>query len=254
MEDREREKTDENNRADSIPRETDAYDLTWKWKSAQSGNSFTMRFSIKKKDIQGMDEFWDHTQSYSSIEEVYRSLLKEQGNALSSMVESYKALATKEGLNYMETLEMVVSSIQSIPYTWVLQGIDDCGKVNPSILTNLISPADYCDVRSTPPGCCDGVPYGVYAPVRFAYRKTGDCDTRSLFAYSILKSMGFDIAVMLSDSQVHSVLGVRITGIQGDGKTGSGDEAGEYYLWELTAFGPHLGMNIDGNDWYIGLK
>jgi hypothetical protein len=94
----------------------------------------------------------------------------------------------------------------------------------------------------------------VYSPVEFAVQQTADCDTRSLFAYTILKRLGFDVAIMSSREEWHSVLGVSVPNVPGDGKRGNIGNARNYFLWELTSYGHALGQYIDGSDWKIALN
>jgi hypothetical protein len=49
-------------------------------------------------------------------------------------------------------------------------------------------------------GCCNNViPIAAYTPAEFIYKKTGDCDTKALIAYALLKKFGYDAAVILGD-------------------------------------------------------
>jgi hypothetical protein len=66
--------------------------------------------------------------------------------------------------------------------------------------------------------------------------------------------MGYDVSVMLSDNEHHSVLGVKVPWLPGDGRTGNYLEGRDYYLWELTAYGPVLGQYIQGSDWRSSIK
>jgi hypothetical protein len=246
--------TDEDRKKDTTFEPKEDLELVWTWKSAKTDKNFSMPFKIKKMDFSRAEKFWSGNENSTSLSDVYLTILREEGTALDQMVSGYKSLARSDGMNYMEVMEMVVSSIQYIPYTWVLSEDGECNKLNGMQYTLLSVPKKFCDIRSNPSGCCDGVKFGVYTPVHFAVRKTADCDTRSLFAYRILKSMGYDVAVMLSKSEAHSVLGVKVPGIPGDGKTGNLNDAKHYFLWELTAFGPELGRSIEGNDWEIAIK
>ena len=205
-----------------------------------------MDFKIRKKDyIFSMQQRIGSTKSGSDL---YYEMYLNDNILLEDMIESYKKIIKSEGLDYMESMEMVVTSIQSIPY--VLVSLDNCPKSQFGL--NFI---DDCKPQKNPSGCCGlVVPFGVYTPIEFAVQRTADCDTRSLFAYTILKKLGFDVAVMVSKELSHSVLGVSFPKTPSDGKTGNIGNAKRYFLWELTTFGPVLGQDIDGNDWKIALN
>lgn len=219
---------------------------TWKWKSFD-GKNYTLNFRIKKSDYQLSQS--NRIKSNSSEGELYSEMYTTDHLALSDMINGYKAIIKNENLNYLQRMNMIVSSIQSIPYSWVLTNNPKCGE----IYRNELIPKENCSVSLNPCGCCDDImPFGVYSPVEFAVQSTGDCDTRSLFAYTIFKKLGFDVAVMINST--HSVLGVYSPKIESDGKTGNIGSARRYYLWELTGYGFVLGEDIDGYDWQIALN
>jgi hypothetical protein len=106
-----------------------------------------------------------------------------------------------------------------------------------------------CAVREDGRGCCDRVmPLGVYAPAEFMFHKKGDCDTRSLFAFLILKELGYDVAVMVSMQEGHSVLGVHMKNRKFP-KYGTDFRNKKFFLWELTARDFRLGYDVEGSDW-----
>ena len=79
---------------------------------------------------------------------------------------------------------------------------------------------------------------GLFAPVEFMSKYYGDCDTRTLFLYAILKEWGFDVVILGSDFYKHSMLGVNLPYKGGAYKTYLGKR---YYFWETTAENFNLG-------------
>ena len=79
---------------------------------------------------------------------------------------------------------------------------------------------------------------GLFAPVEFMSKYYGDCDTRTLFLYSILKAWDFDVVILGSDFYAHSMLGVNLSDKGGAYKTYLGKR---YYFWETTAENFNLG-------------
>ena len=87
-----------------------------------------------------------------------------------------------------------------------------------------------------------------------ASNETGDCDTRSLLAFTILREFGYDVAVVNSIKMGHSMLGVHVPYVPGNGVYGlTSISRKRYYLWELTATGWHLGDNYSfaSDDWWV---
>jgi hypothetical protein len=226
--------------------------FVWRWKSAVSERHYVMEFSLSKEGIRAARQNRAE-EDVTSIEDMYRRLFAKDAPILQPMISSYMQLAKSNGLNYMEAMEMVVSSIQSIDYTWVLDRNPSCGESIPTTDGGSVKiPRGNCAVLSAGRGCCDGINWGVFSPVEFVVGRKGDCDTRSVLAFTLLRRMGYDVAVMLRPT--HSVLGVNVPNVPGDGKKGNVGDAKNYYLWELTAFGQSLGEFIYGDDWYIGIK
>jgi hypothetical protein len=231
---------------DSTVKKIEYLDKVWKWKDF-NGTGYILNFRIKKNDYLFSKQQRINSGKY--LGELYYEMYVNDNKLLDDMINSYKNIIRSKGLSTYESMEMIVTSIQSIPYTYVLTSGPQCGDVDGAERL----PSENCAVSSDPCGCCENViPFAVYTPVEFAVQRTADCDTRSLFAYTILKKLGFDVAVMVNST--HSVLGVSVPNIPGDGKRGNVGIAKKYFLWELTAYGPVLGQNIDGNDWEVALN
>lgn len=169
---------------------------------------------------------------------------------LQDLIDKMKKHIQRKNLNYMESLEYVCSSIQFYKYTLINTSDEPC-----PCQTDFGTYDQSCSSK-TGKGCCSGVdPWAVYSPFEFIYLHTGDCDTRSLTAFTILKEMGFDVAVMGSDSESHSVLGVVIPGrMNSDLPMGVNAFGKRYLLWELTSRYWRLGDQVDGDDWIAELE
>jgi len=151
--------------------------------------------------------------------------------------------------HYIKSLELIVTAIQNIPYTLVLDGNETC----PTSSNNRYY-KNICEACPNGDGCCDDVgPFAVFSPLEFFIQKTGDCDTRSLFAFSVLSRLGIKSAVMVSFNEGHSVLGVESKGRSYDSE-GAGLNGKKYALWELTAKGYRIGQGVKGNDWVSTLS
>jgi hypothetical protein len=138
-------------------------------------------------------------------------------------METFIKINKEKKLNQMEFAEMVVSCIQDIPYSFVLQGNcpnkENYDDSNRAILENC-------------PECCIGnIKYGIQNPVSFIKNLKGDCDTRTVIVYSILKYFKYDVAIVNSDFYRHSIIGINLPA-SGSFKTYNGKK---YALWETTA-------------------
>lgn len=226
--------------------------LQWEWTSFDN-RKYKLSFQIDKKQV--FNASANRQNSNSAGGTLYAELYEFDKNILQNMIDGYRNIIKENNLDYYSALNMVVTSIQSIPYTLVLnsEGIKYKGEwVKCPCQTEFGYFKGNCSVMPNGDGCCNDIePWGVFSPVEFATRKTGDCDTRSLFAYTILSHLGFDVAIMGSRGQGHSVLGVKVSAIPGDGRRGDELSAREYFLWELTSYGHRLGGYIKGNDWTI---
>ena len=236
---------------DSLNFKDDLETSQWNWKDFNN-KSHTITFSFPKNSYEKALENRESSYDYGPLFLHDRILLRDLINKMIAEIKS-------ENLQYMEAIEYVCSSIQYIPYTLILpsSGIEYPPRsgiyVKCPCDLNFGTFTNNCDSR-TSNGCCNNVdPFGVYSPFEFAVKKTGDCDTRALLAFTILKEMGIDVAVMVSKSQWHSVLGISLPNST-NYSTGTNDFGKKYVLWELTNPNWRLEMPVEGDDWKTALE
>ena len=219
---------------------------SWKWKDFEN-NVHQIEFRIHKLDIKKSEN--TRTNSAMGIPGIYSILYNHDKTLLSDLINKMKFEIKKNHLNYFQSISYVCSSIQYIPYTLILGDEGQC----PCNLPFGNFSAE-CQVQANGRGCCSQIlPSGVYSPLEFACLKTGDCDTRALLAFTFLKDMGFDVAVMISEGQSHSVLGVYLPN-SGNYSFGTNRNGKKYALWELTSPDWRFGMGVEGDDWYAALE
>jgi hypothetical protein len=163
---------------------------------------------------------------------VYPQLVNNDAPLLSKMTDAFKKLCSEYQFDYIQTLKFVLGAVQSIPYTLVLNTnfLEKC----PCKMPWGEYYYDDCSVRKDGKGCCNDINFfGLFSPIEFAVKKTGDCDTRTVFAYSILSKMGYDVTILNSDT--HSIFGVNCPNVLGAGKSVKGNNGRRYYVVELTA-------------------
>jgi hypothetical protein len=236
---------------DTIEKKFELETSEWNW-SDFNGKMHRITFSFPKNSIANAQQNRLQYTNYGPLYENDKTLLKD-------LINKMKVDIKRDNLDYMETLEYVCSSIQYIPYTLILSssGIEYPPNSNNYVKcpcqTNFGFFNNNCDYK-TDNGCCNDVnPFGVYSPFEFAFKKTGDCDTRALLAFTLLKEMGFQVAVMVSKSKHHSVLGVYLPNSY-DYSVGHSLNGKKYVLWELTNPDWRLGQRVEGDDWKADLE
>ncbi len=117
----------------------------------------------------------------------------------------------------MDFATMVVAFVQDIPYEYVIQ--------------------EECTGSETAP-CNGNVMLGLYSPVEFLGKMHGDCDTRTVVLYTLLRNFGYEPLIINSNEYLHSMLALDVAS--------SGDDfeykGKKYAYWETTNVGWLAGM------------
>lgn len=223
-----------------------SYEKKWAWNSLD-GRTYEMSFPVCQELYEASVTYRENigypAYEMSDIEYarfIYEQLLNAIEFPTLELVEGYKTLIEDANLDYMGALNLIISSIQTIPYTLIIN--ENC----PYTL-NGVRYINNCAPIESGQGCCGNVqPFGVYSPMEFLYHEAGDCDTRTVFAYAILEKLGFDAAVI--NGEEHSMLAVHIPKTPDAGSAHIKDRWGKkYYVWELTGMDWGLGVNPDVN-------
>lgn len=175
---------------------------------------------------------------------LYSSLNSFNKNMLGLIYKSLQKIKIENKLNAKKFAEVVVSLVQSIPYSFNIEG--DCNGYN--------LPDDYSDAILSGVPCLSFIKHDILSPLEFFYLKTGDCDSRTVLIYTILKNFGYDVVILNSNLYMHSMIGINLPSY-GKYKLINGKK---YFFWETTADGWELGIlppeNWDINKWYLALK
>lgn len=204
------------------------------WKQ-NSGEKRFGRFKVEKSDFStsrnkrnrlainyyNSSVFWN---------KVYGSLINQDKNKLQDIYELYDSVGKLYNLNRNEFADMVVSSVQWIPYVLVLEKSCEDSKYDGGFVTEYL-------MQGKP--CLGGIKFGLQSPVEFMSNFQGDCDTRSVTCYMILEKFGYDVAVLISEKYGHAILGINLN-------VGGGDfikhQGKRYYVWETTSVGYSAGV------------
>ena len=189
------------------------------------GNEYDANLTVREADYLSL---YKHLEQYKGSTsgnfwgDLYDYLDRKDTPKLDLVITAFAEIQANKNLNQMEFAEMVVSCIQDIPYALVFE-------------SECLPPENYDYeiqrvLKDCPECCVGGVKYGVQNPVTFLQSLKGDCDSRTVLIYALLKYFGYDIAILNSDYYRHSILGINIPGA-GTYKTYYGKR---YLLWETT--------------------
>ncbi len=195
------------------------------WKD-NYGNNYQGDLTIRERDF---NRLYQHLNSYSPPSGInfwgvlYDHIDRTDTPSLDLVMKTFEDIHRSRTLNQMEFAEMVISCIQDIPYSYVFQ--EEClpyGAYDEPIKTLL---------KECPECCIGNVKYGIQTPVSFLQNLKGDCDTRTVLIYSVLKHFNYDVAILNSDFYRHSIIGVNLPA----GGLYKRYYGKKYVVWETTA-------------------
>lgn len=195
------------------------------WKD-NYGNNYQGKLTVREKDFLRLFRTTDGFKPVSGSNfwgMLYDYIDRTDTPSLDLVMKAFEEIHLNKKLNQMEFAEMVISCIQDIPYSFVFQ--EACLPAD-SYEDSIRTVLEDC------PDCCIGnIKYGIQNPVSFLQNLKGDCDTRTVLIYSILKHFNYDVAILNSTFYRHSIIGINIpaTGLF---KTHYGKK---YVVWETTA-------------------
>lgn len=205
--------------------------ITWAWRDFH-GNQHEIQFHIDEKDTERAAAFREQY-TMSSKQTLYVDFIGVSSRTLDAMCQAMSADMRRKNLTGQDALDYVVTAIQTPKYTKVTNKQEcPCYSSGKHWL-------DDCRPRSDGRGCCNGVvPFGIFTPAEFITQKTGDCDTKALVAYALLKKLGYDAAVITGltgrDGR-HAMLA--LTGVKPVIRSEFVQKSGRiYYPWEVTNF------------------
>ena len=165
----------------------------------------------------------------SSWADLYRGMYINDKTKLDLVYPMLDRIWNNNNLTRREFIDIVVSFVQHIDYNVV--SMEDCQTAyrNNNTTRELIDSGVECD---------GNIYAGVYSPLEFMAKFKGDCDSRTVFLYTVLKRYNYDVVILDSDLYAHSMIGVNISS-SGKYKYYNGKR---YYFWETTNEGWRLGM------------
>lgn len=199
-----------------------------KWKSL-NGKPYSGTYGLLKSDWTKSAKHIESISNnlYRSYGPIYQNLSNYDQDRLSGLYTMLDSIQDATGESGFEFANTIVSMVQSIEYVLVVEGsCEEARRVwGQTMNLNGVKCAGY----ST---------FGLKTPLEFLCTLAGDCDTRTLLLYTILKHYNYDVAIINSDFYRHSMLGLNLPEGQGVYKLHGGTK---YYFWETTAKGFRLG-------------
>jgi hypothetical protein len=194
------------------------------WKGFQ-GNNYCVNYEAQsdlsetywglREEIQVPRAYWSADNQYWGY--IYQELARQNSDVVSYLADSLIQLASDRSLGRFETAELIVTFVQDIPYV---------------LITNEECEEDYegpCRAHET---------FGILSPYEFLYSLQGDCDTRSVLLYALLKHAGFRPIIVVSEQYAHAMIALDVPA--------TGDyieyEREKFYFWETTSHGWKPGM------------
>jgi hypothetical protein len=189
-------------------------------------NSYLDTVKIYKKDYLSSIKFKQNINP-RSWGELYKFLAENDRNGLYLITSMFNEIRLNNNLSPYEFADIVVSFVQHIPYSLLVR--KSCEEASNNLtIKKMLSNGVICD---------EEVYAGIYSPLEFINNFKGDCDTRTVFLYSILSEFGYEVVILNSKLYSHSILGINLPS-SGNFKKYQGKK---YYTWETTSTGWKLG-------------
>lgn len=185
------------------------YSLRYTVKSTEYNEALEARNSYNAFRPDDFLRYWGYIYSY---------LIETDTISTNNLSDSIANIIRSTDVDRYELADIIVSMVQDIPYTLILDE-EKC----PS---------------PTAGKCMEGQKFGVLTPSEFLYTLNGDCDTRCLLLYSLLKEFGYDPRIAISKAYGHAILLIDLTS-PGFFLTHRGKK---YYFWETTSSGWKVGQ------------
>tara|TARA_B110000977_G_C10887143_1_gene419888 strand:- start:6 stop:818 length:813 start_codon:yes stop_codon:yes gene_type:complete len=196
------------------------------WKDNNS-RYYSGNVSVKRNDVINSK---NKKKKMNSISwgDFYKKIIDNDKDKLNTIYELFDQILKTKVLSRNEFADVIVTFVQNIPYNILTTESCSNAYLNSKTLKELIDSGIDCD---------GNVFGGIYTPTEFIKNFKGDCDTRTVFLYTILNRYGYDTKILNSDIYRHSIIGVNLPS-RGRYKTHLGKR---YYTWETTNINWQLG-------------
>ena len=184
------------------------YSVRYAVSSTQDDEAFHDRDALEVQYWEDDNDFW---------KKVYFDLYDQNKSRLNFIQDSLLFIRDSLNMNREDFARMVVAFVQDIPYNYILP--------------------EGCEGHDDHP-CVPIVKFGILSPVEFLNRLQGDCDTRTVMLFTLLKNFSYDPVILNSNEYLHSMLALDLP-TSGDYIMHKGKR---YAFWETTNVGWLPGM------------
>jgi hypothetical protein len=221
--------------------------LAWK---DYDGRMYEGSFGVKKSVYDASHYFKSNLniipRNENDYDRIIYTLKEHDKNDLNSLYLLFDSLQNTHQLSKKLFAEMIVSFVQTIPYTLILPKSCDASLYDDRFTVQYL--------QSKNAQCQGNERFGINTPVEFLGNLDGDCDTRTLLLYTVLAHYGYDVVVLSSEHYGHSIIGINLP-YNGASYPYNNQK---YVFWETTApnIRPgYLPTEISNtNYWRISLK
>ena len=180
-----------------------------------------MRVSDYKNAYQLRNNLSIPLNSTSQYNKIVSTIYNYDLNKLDLVYSTLDSLKEEKKLNKIEFAEVIVSLIQDIPYSLILNDACNADIYNDTFIKEYLADK----------GDCQGfTKYGLLTPVEFLSTLKGDCDTRTLLLFTIFNHYNYDVVMLSSELYKHSIIGINLP-LKGVSKSINGIK---YIVWETT--------------------
>lgn len=203
-------------------------------------NQYALSLPVRVRDVRSASLFHQQLSRYSpaSIGEVYLQLDQHDENALDLIYEQFDSLRRIRGLTEKQLACVLVSCIQSLPYYLVVPRTCEASQYTDVFTRQYL--------RACKTDCCVGnVSFGVRSPVEFFSDLKGDCDTRALLLYTLLRRFNYTVAIITSEYYRHAAIAIALSDELPRNAAAFIVNGQTLYAWETTAAGYRPGILPD---------
>lgn len=190
-------------------------------------------------------QYSENMNDINDYERYLSAASKRDSASLTHLYSEMNTLAYNYKLTRKGFAEMLITFVQDIPYTLIVDSNCDPSLYRDNFIRKYLQEGKQCYGYQR---------FGLLNPAEFTGTLLGDCDTRTLFLYTLFKYFNYDVIILGSQKYGHSILGINLP-YHGIHKKVEGKS---YFVVETTAQGMYPGILApsisDMTYWKVNLK
>lgn len=222
------------------------------WQDLQ-GDKYNAGLSVLSSDVKSSEVFHSNLNislTYDqTLSPVYSAMINEDDSKLRFLYSTFDSIISTNHLNEYVGASMMVSCVQNFPYSVVVDNSCDANYQDNFIRRYL---------QTCHGDCCLGFEkYGVRTPAELLSDLKGDCDTKALLLYTLLKHFNYDVSLLTSNYYKHAIIAIHFRERNQQNDLVKIINGKSYSVWETTSTGFDAGkLNpefADMNKWDVSL-